>query len=72
MTNVKHFQHIKPRLVATLMAGLFAAATPAWSADLLEIYRQARESDAVYAAARASWAATQEKLVQGRAGLLPS
>lgn len=53
------------------MAGLFAAATPAWSADLLEIYRQARQSDAVYAAARASWAATQEKLVQGRAGLLP-
>jgi outer membrane protein len=53
------------------MAGLFAVAAPAWSADLLEIYRQARESDAVYAAARANWAATQEKLVQGRAGLLP-
>jgi len=67
----KHSDPIKRRLVATLMAGLFAAATPAWSADLLEIYRQARDADAVYAAARAAWAAAQEKLVQGRAGLLP-
>src|SRR5262245_33192872 len=42
------------------------------AADLLEVYRAAQSSDALYASARASWAAGQEKLPQGRAGLLPS
>src|SRR5262245_49562344 len=42
------------------------------AADLVEVYRAAQSSDALYAAARASWAAGQEKLPQGRAGLLPS
>lgn len=51
---------------------LVAVATAAPAADLLEVYRQARDADAVYAGARASWAAAQEKLPQGRAGLLPS
>lgn len=41
-------------------------------ADLMEIYRAARVSDAQYAAARASWTAAQERLPQGLAGLLPS
>jgi outer membrane protein len=49
-----------------------AAGTRAIGADLLEIYRAAQSSDAVYASARAAWAAGQEKLPQGRAGLLPS
>lgn len=48
---------------------LTAQAVPA--ADLLGIYRMARDSDPVYAAARSSWTASQEKLPQGRAGLLP-
>lgn len=56
---------------AFLASVLLAASTAAQGADLLDVYRQARESDSVYAAARATWAATQEKLVQGRAGLLP-
>jgi len=47
-----------------------AAAAPA--ADLAELYRQARDSDAAYASARAAWTAAQEKLPQGRAGLLPA
>jgi outer membrane protein len=47
-----------------------AASTPA--ADLGDLYRLARDSDAAYASARASWAAAQEKLPQGRAGLLPA
>jgi outer membrane protein len=51
---------------------LVAAAAAAAAADLLDVYRQARDADAVYAGARASWAAAQEKLPQGRAGLLPS
>jgi outer membrane protein len=53
--------------------GFLLAAAPAWSAaDLLEIFRLAQSSDSVYAAARATWAAGQEKIPQGRAGLLPS
>jgi outer membrane protein len=55
--------------ICTLLLG-FGAAAPA--ADLAEVYRQARDSDAVYASARAAWAAAQEKLPQGRAGLLPA
>ena len=57
--------------IATLAALLIAAA-PAGGADLLEIYRQAQSSDAQYAAARAAWSASQEKLPQGLSGLLPS
>jgi outer membrane protein len=53
-------------IACTLLAGQTAAA-----ADLLGIYRAARDSDPVYGAARASWTAAQEKLPQGRAGLLP-
>jgi outer membrane protein len=49
-----------------------AAGLPARAADLLEVYRAAQSADAVYASARAAWAAAQEKLPQGRAGLLPS
>jgi len=54
-------------LVLSLGLGL-----PAHAADLLEIYRQALSQDAVYASARATWQAGQEKLPQGRALLLPS
>lgn len=39
---------------------------------MLEVYRAAQSSDAVYASARATWAAGQEKLPQGLSGLLPS
>jgi outer membrane protein len=56
-----------------LLACALAIALPgaAHCADLLEVYRQARTSDAVYAAARATWAAAQERIPQARAGLLP-
>ena len=57
---------------ALFAAFLLAAAAPALAADLVQIYRLAQSSDAVYAAARATWTAAQEKLPQGRAGLLPS
>lgn len=59
-------------IMSASFAFLLAAATAAPAADLLEVYRQARDADAVYAGARATWAAAQEKLPQGRAGLLPS
>ena len=51
---------------------LIPVGQPAAAADLLAIYREAQGSDAVYAAARASYAAGQEKLPQGLSGLLPS
>jgi len=57
-------------LIRGLWLALLAGG-PACAADLLEIYRLARGADAGYAAARASWAASQEKLPQGRAALLP-
>ena len=61
------------RLIALFPFACVLALSPAAeSADLVQIYRSAQASDAQYAAARASWAASQERLPQGRAGLLPS
>ena len=51
---------------------LCAATQPAAAADLLSIYREAQGADTVYAAARASYQASQEKMPQGRSGLLPA
>ena len=53
-------------------AFLLAQASAAPAADLVSIYREAQSADAVYAGARASYLAGQEKLPQGLAGLLPS
>ncbi len=55
----------------TFMACVLLACQSAAAADLLSIYRTALDSDPVYSAARSSWTAAQEKLPQGRAGLLP-
>jgi len=57
-----------------LMLTLALVGTPAgfaFAADLLQVYRDALDFDAQYASARASRDAGQEKLPQGRAGLLP-
>ncbi len=48
------------------------AAGGASGEDLLQIYREAQQSDPQLAAARAAWSATQEKVPQARAGLLPN
>jgi len=53
-------------LVASLLAPL------AWSADLLEVYRDAVANDAQFAAARQEFIAGQERTIQARAGLLPN
>ena len=58
------------RLALAPLLCLVLGAT-AQAADLVEVFRQAQTADAVYAGARASWAAAQEKIPQGRAGLLP-
>jgi outer membrane protein len=58
------------RTAACLFA--LALASPAFGADLLQIYRAAEDNDPVYAAARSALDAGREKLPQGLAGLLPS
>ena len=50
---------------------LLALAGPAVAGDLLSVYQEARVSDPQYGGARASYLAGQEKIAQGRAGLLP-
>jgi outer membrane protein len=59
-------------LTAVSIACALALSPVAKGADVVQIYRSAQASDAQFAAARASWAASQERLPQGRAGLLPS
>ena len=56
------------RLAAALALAL---ALPASGADLLTLYRQARDSDPVWQSARAAAAATAERLPQARSGYMP-
>lgn len=58
------------RLLA--VAGLVAAALPAWSLDLAKAHELALARDAQVAAARAAAAAGRERLPQARAQLLPT
>jgi outer membrane protein len=57
-------------LIATLIAGAFLSLN-AQAIDLIQVYQEALANDAPFASARASLAAGQERLTQGRAGLLP-
>jgi outer membrane protein len=54
-----------------LFALATALSTAASAADLIDVFRQAQSADATYASARATWAAAQERIPQGRAALLP-
>jgi outer membrane protein len=63
------YKLLKNLLNAVLLA---VAAQAAFAADLLSVYREAQGFDTVYAAARATYATTQEKLPQGLSGLLPA
>jgi outer membrane protein len=65
------------KLKHLLFAFLFAANSgilnnEAWAADLLETFHAAQTNDPVFAAARATQQAGQEKLSQGRSLLMPS
>lgn len=55
----------------SVLLGMLCLSGQAWSADLLQVYRDALANDAQYAAARATAEAGREKLPQGLAGLLP-
>ncbi len=60
---------------AKILTGFLLAALSAGSAmaaDLLDIYREAQARDAQFAAARSQLMAAQERIPQGRAGLLPT
>jgi outer membrane protein len=57
-------------LIAVLIASAFLTLN-AQAADLLQVYQQALANDATYASARSSLAAGQERITQGRSGLLP-
>jgi outer membrane protein len=59
-------KHIALAAVLALTAGMASAA------DLFQVYLDALANDARYAAARAQYSADQEKVVQGRSGLLPT
>jgi outer membrane protein len=66
---------MQPRALITALALAIPAcplATPALAANLGEIYQLARSNDAKLAAAREAYRAGQEKLPQGKAGLLPN
>lgn len=65
----KALPQLTPPLLTLLMALLLPAS--AHGADLLQVYRDAQANDAQFASARSQLAASQEKLPQGRAGLLP-
>ena len=56
---------------ASAVAALIVSA-PSPAEDLMQIYREAQQNDPAIAAARANWEATQERVPQARAGLLPN
>ena len=63
---------MKPKLLSLLLATLLGASSWAQADDLLETFRAAQANDPVFATARATLQAGQEKLPQGRALLMPS
>lgn len=64
--------NISRNVYTLLIFGVSFLHTPLNAADLMDIYQEALEQDAQYAAARAEHKAAQEKIPQGRAGLLPT
>jgi outer membrane protein len=63
----------RPLCVVVLTAVLALGAPERVAAeDLLQIYHEALQNDPALAAARANWEATQERVPQARAGLLPN
>ena len=62
---------LRNSIIATLLASAFMSLN-AGASDLLQIYKDALANDAQFGSARASNVAGQERVVQGRAGLMPS
>ena len=64
--------NISRHVYTLLIFGVSFLHAPLNAADLMDIYQEAVDQDAQYAAARAEHRAAQEKIPQGRAGLLPT
>jgi len=64
--------NISRNVYALLIFGASFLHTSLNAADLIDIYQEALDQDAQYAAACAEHKAAQEKIPQGRAGLLPT
>ena len=62
----------RPVLLAVAVLTVLLANSPAWSANLLEVYRLARNNDPTFEAARYTLEAVQQKIPEARAGLLPT
>jgi outer membrane protein len=66
----------KIKTLALLITALLGASQSAWAdgkaQGLLEIYQQAQTHDSTWASAKSTYDALQEKVVQGRALILPS
>jgi outer membrane protein len=60
-----------PRFRSAALLALSCMAAPLHAEDLLQVYREAQKQDPSIAAARSQWEATQERVPQARAGLLP-
>jgi outer membrane protein TolC len=60
-----------PFTTACAVAALVVSASGR-AEDLMQVYREAQQNDPAIAAARANWEATQERVPQARAGLLPN
>ncbi|MFZ2524644.1 MAG: TolC family outer membrane protein [Candidatus Ferrigenium altingense] len=63
---------MKPNPLSLLLVTLLGASSWAQADDLLDTFRAAQANDPVFAAARATQQAGQEKLPQGRALLMPT
>lgn len=63
---------LKHLLVLAPTLSLALATSPAWSADLMDVYREAQQSDPQIKAALAAYQATQTLRPQAKAGLLPN
>ncbi|MCB1935307.1 MAG: TolC family outer membrane protein [Nitrosomonas sp.] len=65
-----------PNVRSTFFSFVFLAGLVCSSllnaSNLIDVYHEALEKDAQYQSARAAYQAAQEKIVQGRAGLLPN
>jgi outer membrane protein len=70
VTSNKKDHFMKLKLLALAATALFAVQ-PVLGADLLSVYRDALSNDPAYAAARAEFEATKERVPQARAGYLP-
>ncbi len=63
---------MKTSLRTLAAIALWCAAGAPHAEDLLQVYREAQKQDPAIASARSLWEATQERVPQARAGLLPN